>query len=143
MDEKEPRSQHPMSVTKTPDGSIKFAGNNNLGDMEINHKQFYARGHTAYFITKEGTVLSTGNPNSDPQTWHEIATYNGKGYRRVRLQGRTFKVHRVVAEAFVPNPYGLPYVLHKDGDRENNHYGNLEWSSRQSNHPLTAGHGAA
>ncbi len=102
--------------------------------MEINHKQFYARGRTVYFITAEGTVLSTSDPKSDPQTWHEIASYNGKGYRRVRLQGKTFKVHRLVAEAFVPNPCGLPNVLHKDGDRGNNHCTNLEWSSGQSNH---------
>lgn len=102
---------------------------------ETNYKHFYTKGNTDYFITRDGTVLSASDPDSDPQTWREIATYNGKGYRRVRLQGKTFKVHRLVAEAFVPNPYGLPNVLHKDGDRENNHYTNLEWSSRQSNHP--------
>ena len=84
----------------------------------------------------DGLVWSTTDPKSDPSSWHQIATYNGKGYRRVRLQGKTFKVHRLVAEAFVPNPDNLPYVLHKDGDRENNHYTNLEWSARQSNHPM-------
>ena len=97
--------------------------------------QFYEKGRTTYFITKEGTVLSTADRDSDPAQWREIATYNGKGYRRVRLQGKTFKVHRLVAEAFVPNPNNLPYVLHKDGDRENNMWDNLEWSARQSNHP--------
>ena len=98
------------------------------------YKQFYEKGHTTYFVSQEGTVLSTTDPESSPNTWHEIATYNGKGYRRVRLQGKTFKVHRLVAEAFVPNPDRLPYVLHKDGDRENNRWDNLEWSERQSNH---------
>lgn len=99
-------------------------------------KQFWQKGRTFYFVSQEGAVLSTAAPDSDPQTWHPIATYNGKGYRRVRLQGKTFKVHRLVAEAFVPNPDHLPYVLHKDGNRENNHFMNLEWSERQSNHPL-------
>ena len=80
--------------------------------------------------------MSTVEPDAPEPKLRRIATYNGKGYRRVRLQGRTFKVHRLVAEAFVPNPYNLPYVLHKDGNRENNHCTNLEWSSRQSNHPL-------
>jgi len=103
---------------------------------DSNYKQFWQKGRTFYFISRYGNVLSTADPESHPDTWHRIATYNGKGYRRVRLQGRTFKVHRLVAEAFVPNPYNLPYVLHKDGDRDNNHYTNLEWSSRQSNHPL-------
>ena len=97
-------------------------------------KQFHQKGKTFYYVSQEGAVLSTAAPDSDPAQWREISTYNGKGYRRVRLQGRTFKVHRLVAEAFVPNPDQLPYVLHKDGDRENNRWDNLEWSDRQSNH---------
>lgn len=62
-----------------------------------------------------------------------MASFNGKGYRRVRIQGHTFKIHRLVATAFVPNPDNLPYVLHKDGDRTNNNYYNLVWSRTQSN----------
>jgi len=98
------------------------------------YQLFYQKGSKYYFIGLDGTVWSTTDPESDSQTWHQIATYNGKGYRRVRLQGKTFKVHRLVAEAFVPNPEGLPNVLHLDGDRENNHYTNLRWSNTQSNH---------
>jgi hypothetical protein len=98
------------------------------------YQQFYQKGSKYYFIGLDGTVWSTTDPESDSATWHQIATYNGKGYRRVRLQGRTFKVHRLVAEAFVPNPDRLPDVLHKDGDRENNRWDNLEWSDKQSNH---------
>ena len=52
----------------------------------------------------------------------------------MRLQGKTFKVHRLVAGAFLPNPDNLPYVLHIDGNRENNICTNLEWSAKQSNH---------
>ena len=99
-----------------------------------NYKQFWMKGRTVYFISRYGNVFSTADAESRPQSWHLMATYNGKGYRRVRLQGRTFKVHRLVAEAFVPNPDNLPYVLHRDGNRENNHNMNLEWSDRQSNH---------
>lgn len=102
--------------------------------MDDFYRQFWQKGKTFYFISRYGTVLSTTDLASSPTTWHEIATYNGKGYRRVRLQGKTFKVHRLVAEAFVPNPDHLPYVLHRDGDRENNRWDNLEWSDRQSNH---------
>ena len=104
--------------------------------MEEIYKEFWQKGRTSYFVSKTGEVVSTTEPDSDPATWHQVATYNGKGYRRVRLQGKTFKVHRLVAEAFVPNPDNLPYVLHKDGNRENNNYTNLEWSARQSNHPI-------
>ena len=100
---------------------------------------FFQFGGMSYFVSSDGKVLSTGNPDSDPASWHEIAQYNGKGYRRVRLRGKTFKVHRLVAEAFLPNPDKLPYVIHLDGDKNNNNVSNLQWSGKQSNHSLVHG----
>lgn len=93
--------------------------------------KFFESGGRDYFITFDGKVLSGKSTGGDR---HEIAQYNGKGYRRVRLRGKTFKVHRLVAEAFLPNPDGLPYVLHLDGDKTNNHVVNLQWSNVQGNH---------
>ena len=97
-------------------------------------KQFFEFGDTRYFVTRDGRVLSTQDAAGDPSTWYEIAQYNGKGYRRVRLRGKTFKVHRLVAEAFLPNPDKLPYVIHLDGDKNNNDVSNLQWSDKQTNH---------
>lgn len=45
----------------------------------------------------------------------------------INLNRRAKPLHRLVAEAFVPNPNGLPEVRHKDGNKLNNHADNLEW----------------
>ena len=53
------------------------------------------------------------------------------GYLQVKLskEGKWYykRVHRLVAEAFIPNPHNLPCVNHKDENKENNSVENLEW----------------
>ena len=54
---------------------------------------------------------------------------------------KTCMIHRLVAQAFIPNPEGKPEINHKDGDRNNNHVDNLEWctSSENSYHAYRTG----
>jgi hypothetical protein len=46
---------------------------------------------------------------------------------------KTKYIHRAVAEAFIPNPWGLPEVNHLDGNKENNAIANLQWCTHQQN----------
>ena len=66
------------------------------------------------------------------------------GYRGLRIcaaarkatgakNGRTELVHRLVANAFIPNPHEYAYINHKDCTRDNNCVENLEWCTQQYN----------
>ena len=60
-------------------------------------------------------------------------TLNNRGYLSVVVRRKTHMLHRLVAQAFIPNPEGKPFVNHKDGDKQNNHVDNLEWYTAAEN----------
>lgn len=73
------------------------------------------------------------------------ATSKKTGYVEVALSFNhkmSYKlIHRLVAEAFIPNPDNLPQVNHKDGNKQNNQACNLEWVSCSDNikHAVSSG----
>lgn len=58
------------------------------------------------------------------------STNNSKGYQRILIRyknkNKTESVHRLVAQIFVPNPENKPQVNHKNGNKLDNHFSNLE-----------------
>jgi hypothetical protein len=60
---------------------------------------------------------------------------NDQGYELARVSGprKVLRVHRVVAEAFVPNPDSLPFVNHINCSRSSNNATNLEWCTQWQN----------
>lgn len=84
-------------------------------------------------VSNEGNVRSLLRGHPQPL---KTQTDN-KGYQRLRVtiegQKRSYKIHREVAKAFIPNPNNLPQVNHKDGNKNNNCVTNLEWITNRDN----------
>lgn len=53
------------------------------------------------------------------------------GYPTVHIHGTTQRVHRLVAQAFIPNPWNLPEVHHRNRNRADNRVENLRWCNRR------------
>jgi len=62
---------------------------------------------------------------------------NGKGYLRMKLSNNGFSkrvmLHRIIAEAFIPNPLNKKVINHINNNKKDNRIENLEWCSQSEN----------
>lgn len=84
-----------------------------------------------YSITEDGKIFSKRR-----QRFLKLSLKkNGYVYIELNVAGNVYykRVHRLVAETYIPNPDNKPMVNHKDGNKSNNYYTNLEWVSGSEN----------
>lgn len=93
-----------------------------------------------YYVTDTGDVYSRKyQPKTNPDCRiKKISVHiSNKGYKMVNLclDGKMFfkTIHRLVANAFIPNPENKPCINHIDGNKQNNNVSNLEWVTQKEN----------
>ena len=92
-------------------------------------------GYPNYSVTDDGRVFSLNYCGSGEKK--ELKPGLCHGYNRIWLcrggEVKQFRVHRLVALAFIPNPDNLPEVNHKDENKTTNRLDNLEWCDSKYN----------
>ena len=89
-----------------------------------------------YMVSNWGRVKSLNYRNTGKEGILK-GVANGNGYLEVILfkegKGKHYRINRLVAQAFLPNPDNLPEVNHKDENKQNNCVENLEYCSKLYN----------
>lgn len=89
-------------------------------------------GFENYEVNPQGLVRNVVTnrllkPQETPHGYLTVGLYSNEG------KARKFRIHRLVAEAFIPKVLGKKHVNHKDGDKKNNNVNNLEWVDHVEN----------
>ncbi len=88
-----------------------------------------------YEVSNFGRVKSLCTKSGVPLIRKLVSDKDGYLTVCIKKEGKVFckKVHRLVAEGFISNPYNYPHINHKDEIKTNNNVNNLEWCSARYN----------
>jgi hypothetical protein len=93
-------------------------------------KPIEIKGYESYLVSEDGVVVNSSRLILKTDL-------NSAGYKRVTLmsEGKRLRifVHKLVALTYLPRVEGKENVNHKDGNKLNNHYSNLEWVTPSEN----------
>ena len=96
-----------------------------------------------YAVSTKGYVMSLSRTIWNGKSYFKSkdklikGNITSKGYSQVTLwkdkRRHMYLIHKLVANAFIPNPENYPQINHKDGNKTNNNVENLEWCNNSQN----------
>ena len=111
--------------------------------------------YDGYYASQEGKIYSTISKGcrdrhnidkrTSPKELKPRITKNGYGRVYMRRDDTNIRedvyIHRIIGLLYIPNPNNLPEINHKDCNRLNNNYTNLEWTDRKGNNEYAIKYG--
>lgn len=79
-----------------------------------------------YYISRDGVLINLKTGNTIKWHFHHQ-------YYRARIRHKNVKLHRLLAEVYIPNPHNYPLVRHLNSNRKDNRIENLAWGTSKDN----------
>lgn len=99
----------------------------------INIKELEVLPNEIWKLHKIGVAVSNLGRCFVPKNYNKKSHYtsgsNSNGYKHIKLEGKNYKVHRLIAECFIENPNNYPTVDHINRNPSDNRVENLRWAT--------------
>lgn len=103
---------------------------------EIDEELQLIKGSSTDYITPSGRIFSDYGEDKYYPKKSFVNKHNGYVYVNITGEDGKYyqkRLHRLLAEVYIPNPNNLPYVMHKDNDKSNYNLENLQWGTAAEN----------
>ena len=90
-------------------------------------------GTTDEYVDRKGNIYGINHRANQPEYPFIREQCTKLGYKYAKVRGKNTRVHRVVAEVFIPNPDNLPVVMHINNKKDDNRVENLKWGTYSEN----------